>query len=354
MVPVIHEFRKRGHRVILAADRLPLELLRREFPSLEWIRFPSPGVWYPRKLHLILFLILYLPVLAGGMVYEHFKLKKLIKKFNIHLVISDNRYGLWTRKLPCIIVTHQMMLKLPSIVSFLEYPVHLAVRCLVAPFHQCWIPDYPDEPSLSGDLSHQYPLPFHAAFIGPLSQFMNRPVGCTQCEDIEFLAVLSGPEPRRSILEKEIIDFFTVHRKTLLLIRGTTRKCTICSLPDNITIADMLGTDELYEAFSRCCYVICRSGYSSVMDLFILGKQAILIPTPGQTEQGYLSEHLHRQRFFLTLRNIREELLSALNEIDQYRPPSTEHRKPFLEKIITRLTGEMEAPQEEQACRHTY
>jgi UDP-N-acetylglucosamine:LPS N-acetylglucosamine transferase len=45
--------------------------------------------------------------------------------------------------------------------------------------------------------------------------------------------------------------------------------------------------------------VIGRSGYSTIMDLVAMKKKAILIPTPGQTEQEYLARYLHNVGLFL-------------------------------------------------------
>ena len=38
--------------------------------------------------------------------------------------------------------------------------------------------------------------------------------------------------------------------------------------------------------------IICRSGYSTMMDLDAIGVSAEICPTPGQSEQEYLAEHL--------------------------------------------------------------
>ena len=49
---------------------------------------------------------------------------------------------------------------------------------------------------------------------------------------------------------------------------------------------------------SDASIVVCRAGYSSIMDLLKLQKKALLIPTPGQTEQLYLAEHLKKMNLF--------------------------------------------------------
>lgn len=51
-------------------------------------------------------------------------------------------------------------------------------------------------------------------------------------------------------------------------------------------------------AIERSAFIISRSGYTTIMDLVKLGHPALLIPTPGQTEQEYLAKHLLEKKFF--------------------------------------------------------
>ena len=61
-----------------------------------------------------------------------------------------------------------------------------------------------------------------------------------------------------------------------------------------------LNGEELNQAMVDADIVISRSGYSTIMDLARLGKKAIFIPTPGQTEQtSYLAEHFYKERIAL-------------------------------------------------------
>ena len=66
-----------------------------------------------------------------------------------------------------------------------------------------------------------------------------------------------------------------------------------------IRFENHLEANRLSEMLSSAKMVICRSGYSSVMDLLKLNKRALLIPTPGQTEQVYLAEHLGALNWFV-------------------------------------------------------
>lgn len=59
-----------------------------------------------------------------------------------------------------------------------------------------------------------------------------------------------------------------------------------------LTLHDHLSSQPLNEIVCGAGLVLCRPGYSSVMDLLKLQKKCIFVPTPGQTEQEYLGDYL--------------------------------------------------------------
>ena len=63
---------------------------------------------------------------------------------------------------------------------------------------------------------------------------------------------------------------------------------------------------------------MARSGYSTIMDLAALRKKAILIPTPGQTEQEYLAERLSSQQIFYYQKQEDFNLKIALKESEKF------------------------------------
>ena len=70
---------------------------------------------------------------------------------------------------------------------------------------------------------------------------------------------------------------------------------------------------ELNEAMLPADMVLCRSGYTTLMDLAKLDKKAILIPTPGQSEQEYLGKYLMRKGYFYSVPQSRFNLSETLN-----------------------------------------
>jgi len=66
----------------------------------------------------------------------------------------------------------------------------------------------------------------------------------------------------------------------------------------NIKVYDYLLTDELEQVISKSEVVLCRSGYSTIMDLSVMNKKVFFIPTKGQFEQEYLAKYLN-ERFYI-------------------------------------------------------
>jgi len=63
-------------------------------------------------------------------------------------------------------------------------------------------------------------------------------------------------------------------------------------LPDDLTVHDFADAALLTRLLPAAQHIICRSGYSTLMDVYAItqGEKLILIPTPGQTEQVYLAK----------------------------------------------------------------
>lgn len=287
-IPIIDELLSQGHQVIIAADGYPLQLLKQEFPQLECLEFPSFSVHYSNTRFQIGRLLWSLPAILFDIWREHRQLQVYIGQYKISYVISDNRFGLWTRLVPCVYITHQLMVKMPKGLEFFERLGWLIHRFFINRYTACWIPDEAENGGLSGDLAHKYPLPKHARFIGCQSRFTCSP-DIIPTETYHTVVVVSGPEPQRSLFEKEWIVKSLGQEKPVLIVRGLPEKKIIREQLDNITLVSHLPSTELKAQLLAANQIICRSGYSSIMDLHVLNKKATLIPTPGQTEQEYLA-----------------------------------------------------------------
>ena len=294
-IPVISELIKAGHKVTLAGYGRSLIMLRKEFPLLECIELKGFSPSYARSGNMVLHLFLLLPRFIKTIIYEHRDINKLIEQFHFDIIISDNRYGLWNKSVTSILITHQIMIKTPGWLRFAEYFLYLVCRLMISRFDECWIPDEKEGPGMSGDLSHKYALPANAKFIRPLSRFQKPEPSYNKADnDIKIIAIISGPEPQRSIFEQLVTKQLRGLKEESMIIGGKPESTQTSIINTNLTILPYLETAGLKSAISEASLVVCRSGYSSIMDMQALGAKALFVPTPGQTEQIYLAK-LHQQ-----------------------------------------------------------
>jgi len=318
-IPIINEFIKNQFEVIIASEKLPLQLLKSEFPDLHYEIFPSIDISYSKGKFLILKMIISLPRLILCLYKEHKYLKTLINKLNIDIVLSDNRFGLWNKKIYSVFITHQVMVKLPWYCKLLEYPLHKINKFFINKYDLCWIPDLESDNNLSGDLSHKYKNPRKTKYIGPLSRFsINGKSFFPLMQKNDILLILSGPEPQRSIFESILIRQISKTNYNALIIRGKPGSTNDMITEKNIRCESHLNTIDLKQEILSSKYIICRSGYSSIMDLICLQKDAILVPTPGQTEQEYLAKYYKDKGIFYSISQNRFDLTTALNDSEKF------------------------------------
>jgi uncharacterized protein (TIGR00661 family) len=290
-VPLIRALIARDASVIVAGNGESMEYLSSEFPELKTIQLPAYAVEYPSSGNMTLKMLRQMPRLRSVIKREHVVLEEIVAREKAELVISDNRYGCWSAKVPSILITHQTTILLPAYMKWLRKTVGWYNRKMIYHFTQCWIPDYPGAHSLAGRLA-RFPdgIPARFRYIGNLSRFSTASSPLDAEITYDIAVVLSGPEPQRSILEDMILAQLPKTSLRAFVVRGTRHPSK--PLPAGVEGADFLDTKELEALLNKSACVVARSGYSTIMDLAKLGKKAIFIPTPGQTEQEYLARRL--------------------------------------------------------------
>lgn len=298
IIPLIDRHIEQGDNVIIAGSGMSLNLLKKQFPTLKSIEIPSFKMKYSAGKSQVWAVAKAFPKLIYYSFKEHKVLKRIVKDENIDFIISDNRFGLYHKIIPSAYITHQLMIKLPRKWSFLEGLVAFVHRCIINKFTECWVPDYKEsEHSLAGELSHPSKMPRNVKYIGPLSRISTRriPYGRENITANLALAILSGAEPQRTILEKELLTSLQNDtHENIILVQGKIEAEQKVTQVGKVTVYNFMNTEGLQENILKADEIICRSGYSSIMDLHALGKlqNATLIPTPGQTEQEYLAEYI--------------------------------------------------------------
>lgn len=283
-VPVIRELMRQGAEVYIASNGRPLKVLQRAFPELPVLKLPPYDVRYPFR-SIILNLLLQLPRILWAIFAEHRQINRWVKKYEFDGIISDNRLGCFSRKVPTVFISHQLNLEAPN--EALGRMTNMLNHWFIRRYGRCWVPDWSGAGNLSGSLSRPSPHE-HSVYVGPLTRL--KAVRAEKKYDV--LALLSGPEPQRTNLEKAILRQAAELPYRMLLVQGKPEADSTAQQRANIEIVPFLDAEALSEAIAASNIVVCRSGYSTLMDLAALGKKALLIPTPGQTEQEYLAEFL--------------------------------------------------------------
>lgn len=293
-VPLIGTLQALGHNVIFAGTEGQLAFIKNIYTGIETTALPGYNITYgsgdnPGKLQPLL----WLPKINKAIKQEREWIMANAHRLGIDGIISDNRYGLYHRQIPNVILTHQLNIQtgIGEIANMLMRKLHYQ---LLEKFDNIWVPDVKGATSLAGALSQPATVPANTTYIGWLSQ-LQAPLPRNTMEHL--LVLLSGPEPQRSILETRLLAKLKHYNGKVVFAGGKTSKGPRM-IPANITYYDMAAGKQLKDLVMNAHTVICRSGYSTLMDLQLARKAAILIPTPGQTEQEYLAKHLAKRPGF--------------------------------------------------------
>ncbi len=290
-IPLIDSLISRYNaRITVAAEGAQRAVIQEAFPSLPFLSIPGYKIKYHKnRAATIAGLVLSLPRIARTIELERQWLADLLRHEKFDIIISDNRYGLYHPSIPSYLLTHQLLVK-TAFGAIADSLVQQRLYKWIDRFTECWVPDYEGEPSLAGELSHPKKMPsIPVRYLGPLSRLK----AVDADGKIELLAILSGPEPQRSLLEKKIREQWD--RKpgeSMVLVQGLPGGETRVGQQNNLTIYNHVNGETLSQLVANASRIVCRSGYSSLMDLLPLGKDCVVVPTPGQTEQEYLARFL--------------------------------------------------------------
>ena len=170
-IPIIRKLLNRDANVIIAGSGRSFELLKKEFPNLTFVLLPGYNITYPRTGFIAGMMLGQMPKLLLRVFLEHQRLKAIVQNYDVHAVISDNRFGLWHRTVPTVYMTHQVLIRMPGMLRHLEPVISAIHRFVMRKYSECWIPDNEGELNLSGDLAHKCKPPENSHYIGPLSRF---------------------------------------------------------------------------------------------------------------------------------------------------------------------------------------
>lgn len=334
-IPVIRELQLRSCEIVIAGSGASLELLKKEFPNLSCITIPGYNPLYPSHGSMVWTMAFQLPGFLRVISAEHKAIETLIKRENIDLLISDNRYGCWSSKIPSVFITHQSNILMPKRFGWLQNFVRRLNDRMMNNFSTCWVPDFPGDHSLAGDLISfgKSDLKINKEYIGWLSRFEPKKNVSTR---YDVVAIFSGPEPQRTILENMVVPQLKASALRYRVVRGLPAVKT--PQPDD-RIVNFLSSQELQECIEAADLIIARSGYSTVMDMNALGKKAVFIPTPGQTEQEYLAKRLMEKGIAFYMKQNEFNLPTALEQSRNFSGFRVLPKNSYLQNAVVKFLG---------------
>lgn len=314
MVPLAKRLQELNHNIFFGSGEEHLNFFKNEVPGANYIHFPGFRISYSRYLPQYIIILFKSPVLFYHIILEHKRLKRIISDYSIDIVISDNRIGLWNSKIKTVFITHQLRIPFPEPFRFLEFIGIRINRLIIKKYYKCFIPDLCGELNVSGRLSHGFRLPENARYIGILSR-LDSNFDTDNSRSDKCTVMLSGPEPQRSILKQKLTKILQSQGSPAVMLEGKPGKSYESYSLNNIVYYNHLSAVETTKLLKESETIISRSGYTTIMELISIGSSALLIPTPGQTEQEYLAEYLSEKGWFRSL---------AQRDIDEHTAiPST-------------------------------
>jgi uncharacterized protein (TIGR00661 family) len=330
-IPILKYLLEENYTVFVACTTWQKQVLSKELIGIQFIDFFGYNINYSAANNLTWAIAKQIPKLLKIIKKEHQLIDEIIKKYNIDLVISDNRYGCYSNKIPSVFITHQTKIKSPIFSSL----INKINRKHIANYSQCWIPDFENH-YLSGDLSTTEGIN-NAHFIGALSRLQKNKEGVSKKYDLLFL--LSGPEPQRTLFENKILSELAKSNATYFLVRGIVDyECKLNGI-NNENYINYCTSSEIEKLIQESELVICRSGYSSIMDLQVLQAKAYFVPTPGQTEQEFLAEYFNKKN--IAGYSSQNDFLLANLKKENYKGFSQQSTNTNQKEIILKLIAKL-------------
>ena len=340
-IPIIRELLLRNCSVTVACNDTQKALLTLEFNEISFVHLDGYNFEYGHSARATFYnVIRQIPKILTIIKAENAWLKGYLKTNKADLIISDNRYGFYSAEVPSIFITHQL-----AIQSGLGRMVDGIIRKLnygyIKRFKACWIPDSKEE-GLAGQLSHPPKTPrVTIKYIGTLSRFDPCNVEKIGGPAPYLMVMISGPEPQRSIFERIMLNELKDYNGTALLVRGLPDSASTIASTPKLIVHNHLPAQQLNDLLCKVKVVICRSGYSSIMDLMKLKKKCIFIPTPGQTEQEYLAGYLYNKKIALAYRQESFSLKKALQRFNEFEFKEPELKEGEYKAVIAETLNEL-------------
>lgn len=288
-LPVLRKLLQEQHTLTMISNGRALDLLKKELGDKpQYVDIPDyPMLVSENSRQFIPKSIVYWPIFIKRIEDGLQQLQHLLEKKTYHCIISDGRYDMYSKRIPSLFISHQMRIMNPLRIKMFENSMERFNLFFFKRFAAVIVPDYKED-NLTGDLSHNLRRinEDNLHYVGILSDFTKKSCG----KNIDYLISITGPEPQRSLLEKILVSQVDQLKGTVVMTLGKTEK-NLEIKKKQITTYTFVTKEMREDLLNRAKLVVSRSGYSTIMDLAVVGVKALLTPTPGQVEQEYLSNY---------------------------------------------------------------
>ncbi len=320
-IPIIEELLCRGHEVTVGTSGNALALLKRECPQCNFIEFKDYPAPYSDSRFFLPHFAAGIPALLRAIAQEKKRFDRILAENRFDLIISDNRMSVYSNKIPSYFISHQLRFSMPRYL----YPFEMMTMPFNSFFHSKFkgviVPDIKpksESQNLSGKLcsSSVNATNCRVYYAGILTSTKKMALD----RDLDFLAIASGPEPQRTRLEEIILKQVQKLPGEKVVLLGSPQKEFHKKLDEHTAVHSYVSTEEKTALMNRAKFVIARSGYTTMMELAELETgHGLFTPTPGQTEQEYLSRYYARQGWFLSRNQYKLNLAEDVTEAMHYR-----------------------------------
>lgn len=303
-IALIHFLKEKGYRISIACTHKQKAFFKTYFPNEKYYTLPPLNFENSLKVNFTLNVVLQLPKLFRCIQNDKTAVATILENdVSINLIVSDNRYGFRHKALKNVLVCHQLSIQFPKAIAAFKPLFNLLYNRLLNLFNEIWIPDRDKSNSLTGALSREpVRIKNKCKRIGILSRFqlINEEQSAVEPKPLDYLFLISGEENQRTLFENKIVSFVSHLSNDMhyLIVRGLVNEKAASPLKNSV---NNLSDSEFSRVVKHSKTIVARAGYSTIMDLMVLGKSAVLVPTSGQTEQEYLATYLSEKALFSKL-----------------------------------------------------
>lgn len=331
-LPVIRKLVSEDHNLTIISHGRTLQLLKKELgENLDFIELEDyPMLLSDNSRQFMAKSMIYWPNFIGRLHNGFNYVKKLLEKEKFDRIISDARYDIYSRSMPSFFISHQIRIMNPLRFKMFERGSEIFNLFFFKRYAGVIVPDYKED-NLSGDLSHN----LHRIdedklhYVGVLSDFEKQ----KKKKDIDYLISISGPEPQRSIFEEKLMSQINDLNGKIVVTLGKTENIDKYN-SKNIETYSFLPKEKREEFLNRAKLVVSRSGYSTILDLSVIGAKALMTPTPGQIEQEYLGKYHNKKGSFYC---VNQDKIDLARDVEIAKKKTGIKRKCDVDKSVENI-----------------